>query len=175
MGYFSSSRLKILLNMAYILYRRLLAGLALGFCGVITPAIAQTSHRAASSAAEHVVLPAPDAAASVKQFVALCETKLQLASEQTTALHTYLDQEINYLRLAAFRPSAPAVSDLVPTEGEQFSQVMVRLLSPGQLRQYHQLQAYLHSMALLPDAPALAKQNKKKTNEMLAQRLEAEE
>jgi hypothetical protein len=30
-------------------------------------------------------------------------------------------------------------------------------------------------MALLPAAPALAKQNKKKTNEMLAQRLEAEE
>jgi hypothetical protein len=168
--------------MAYILYRRLLAGLVLGFCGVITPAIAQTSLRATgSSVSEHVVLPASDAAASAKQFVTLCETKLQLAPEQTTALHTYLDQEINYLRLAAFRPAAPEVSDLVPTESQQFTQVMVRLLSPGQLRQYHQLQttpqaqAYLHSMALLSEAPALAKQNKKKTNEMLAQRLEAEE
>jgi hypothetical protein len=168
--------------MAYILYRRLLAGLALGFCGAITPAIAQTSSRAAGKAAEHVALPAPDATASATQFVALCETKLQLAPEQKTALHTYLDQEVNYLRLAAFRPAAPEASSLMPTEVEQFNQVMVRLLSPGQLRQYHQLQttpqaqAYLHSMALLPDAPAaLAKQNKKKTNEMLAQRLEAEE
>jgi hypothetical protein len=167
--------------MAYIPYRRLLAGLALGFCGAITPAIAQTSPRAASRPAERIALPAPNAAASATQFVALCETKLQLAPEQQTALHTYLDQEVNYLRLAAFRPTAPVVSDLVPTEAEQFNQVMVRLLSPGQLRQYHQLQttpqaqAYLQSMALLPDAPALAKQSKKKTSEMLAQRLEAEE
>jgi hypothetical protein len=167
--------------MAYVLYRRLLAGLALGFCGVITSAMAQTSPRVASRPAAHVALPAPDAAASASQFVTLCETKLQLAPEQKTALHTYLDQEINYLRLAAFRPAAPEASDLVPTESQQFNQVMVRMLSPGQLRQYHQLQAtpqaqtYLYSMALLPDAPALAKQNKKKTNEMLAQRLEAEE
>jgi hypothetical protein len=161
--------------MAYVLYRRLLAGLALGFCGVITSAVAQTSPRAASRPAAHVALPTPDAAASATQFVTLCETKLQLAPEQKTALHTYLDQEINYLRLAAFRPAAPEVSDLVPTESQQFNQVMVRLLSPGQLRQYHQAQTYLYSMALLPTAPALAKQNKKRTNEMLAQRLEAEE
>lgn len=167
--------------MAYSLCSRLLAGLALGFCGVITPCLAQTHSHVVGSATEHVVLPAPDATASAKQFVALCETKLQLAPEQTTALHTYLDQEVNYLRLAAFRPVTPAVSDLVPTEAQQFNQVMVRLLSPGQLRQYHQLQttpqaqAYLHSMALLSDAPALAKQSKKKTNEMIAQRLEEEE
>jgi hypothetical protein len=167
--------------MTCVIYRSLLAGLAFGFCSVITPATAQTSPRAASNTAERIGLPAPDAATSTTQFVDLCETKLKLVPAQKDALHTYLDQEVHYLRLAAFRPAAPEASDLVPTEAQQFSQVMVHLLSPGQLRQYHQLQttpqaqAYLQSMALLPEVPALAKQHKKKTNEMIAQRLEAEE
>ncbi len=159
-----------------LLHRRWLAGFVLGALCWAAPAWAQSAHKA---------VPAPDAAASADRFVALCQTKLQLAPEQSTALHTYLDQEVDYLRVLALRPPTPPdPTGLLPTETQQFGQVMVHLLSPGQLRQYRQLQATppaqacLHSMALLPDEPASLAKNKKnqrRTNEMLAQRLDGEE
>ena len=157
--------------MAYMLSRRWLAGVVVGACNLVLSATAQAG------------APAPNAAASAGHFVALCENRLQLAPAQATALHTYLDQEIDYLRVLALRPPAPETSDLLPTETQQLGQVMGRLLSPAQLRQYRQLQqtpqaqAYLRSMALLPDEPArLAKrQPQRRTAGMVAQRLGSED
>ena len=169
-----------------LLPRRWLAGFVLGALSWAAPALAQSARKAGLTSpapVERPGAPAPDAAASADRFVALCQAKLQLAPEQSTALHTYLDQEVDYLRVLALRPPTPPdPTGLVPTETQQFGQVMVHLLSPGQLRQYHQLQttppaqACLRSMALLPDVPAsLAKKNQRRLNEMLAQRLDGEE
>ena len=166
--------------MRSVLCRRLLAGLLLGAAAWAAPAMAQSALLAGHPAGT----PAPDARTSATRFVALCEKQLQLAPEQAASLHTYLDQEVTYLGTLAANGLDPEPPTLVPTEAEQLNQVMVRLLSPGQLRQFRQLaqtpqaQAYLHSMALLPESAtsiAKSKQNKRRTSQMLAQRLDGEE
>ena len=95
---------------------------------------------------------APPAAA--EQFVAVCNTRLALTEEQRTALQAYLDQEINYLAGQAANHSAAEVAELIPAEREQLQQVAGKLLSPGQLRQFRELEAtpkmraYLRQMSL---------------------------
>lgn len=152
-------------------YRRLLASLLLSVTAWPGPALALP--RATG--------PTPDALVSAQRFTELCTAKLQLAPAQTTALHTYLDQEVSYLNVLALNGLAPATPALVPTEAEQLGQVMVRLLSPTQLQQFHQLeqtapaQACLRSMALLPEPPASlakGKQHPRRNSQMVAQRLD---
>jgi hypothetical protein len=130
-------------------YRRWLAGLLISFLAGASPALAQPQAAA----------PAPDALASAQRFTELCTAKLQLAPAQATALHTYLDQEVDYLGGLALNGLTPATPALVPSEAEQLGQVMARLLSVTQLQQFQKLvqtapaQACLRSMALLPETP----------------------
>ncbi|MGI4864758.1 MAG: hypothetical protein ACRYFZ_12615 [Janthinobacterium lividum] len=162
--------------MSYV-SNRLVAGLLLSASGLlIAPAMAQTGLAAT---------PTPAAQASAGQFAQLCETKLKLAPEQTASLHTYLDQEVNYLNVLAVNGLTADTPNLTATESEQLDQVVAKILSPGQLRDYGKLrqtpqaQTYLRSMALLPDSPEnFAKTNKAKQRrnaQMMAQRADAPE
>ncbi|RZK63286.1 MAG: hypothetical protein EOO59_00115 [Hymenobacter sp.] len=138
--------------MSCVPLRRLLAGWLLGAAALVaTPAAAQASRTSA---------PAAGAPASAGQFAQLCATKLKLAPVQAAALHTYLDQEVNYLNILAVNSLAADTPDLTATESGQLDQVVAKLLTTTQLRDYHKLrqmpqaQTYLRSMALLPDGPA---------------------
>lgn len=159
--------------MSSILYRRLLAGLLVSASAWATPALAQ---------ANRAGVPSPDALASAGHFTELCQAKLKLAPAQSSSLHTYLDQEVNYLHVLAVNGIAADTPNLTTTEAQQLDQVLAKMLAPGQLRDYQKLrqtpqaQTYLHSMALLPaDAENVAKMNKAKqrrTSQMMAQRAE---
>lgn len=73
---------------------------------------------------------------------------------QRSSLRTYLEQEMDYLAVQAANHSPAEVAALVPAEREQLRRVANNLLSVGQLRQFHELeatprmQAYLRQMAL---------------------------
>ena len=159
--------------MSSLLCRQLLAGLLISASAWATPALAQ---------ANRAGVPAANAAASAGQFAELCQTKLKLVPEQSSALHAYLDQEVNYLHVLAVNGIATETPNLTATEGAQLDQVLANMLAPGQLRDYQKLrqtpqaQAYLRDMALLPDnAESVAKMNKAKqrrTSRMMAQRAE---
>lgn len=160
--------------MSSILYRRLLAGLLVSASAWATPALAQAGRE---------VAPARNAQASAGQFTELCQTKLKLAPEQSASLHTYLDQEVNYLNVLAANGLTTDTPNLTVTESTQLDQVMGKLLSSSQLRDYHKLaqtpqaQMYLQSMALLPASDNLAKgkQRKNRNSQMVAQRLDETE
>ncbi len=162
--------------MRYVLYRRLLASLLVSASGLAMPALAQTTA---------VVTPASGAQASAGQFAQLCETKLKLAPEQASSLHTYLDQEVTYLNVLAKNGLTADTPDLTATESGQLDQVVAKMLAPAQLRDYQKLrqtpqaQTYLRDMALLPDSPEnFAKTNKAKQRrnaQMMAQRADAAE
>ena len=161
--------------MSSILYRRLLAGLLVSASAWATPALAQ---------AGRAVPPARNAPASASQFTELCQAKLKLAPEQSASLHTYLDQEVNYLNVLAANGLTADTPNLTATESTQLDQVMGKLLSSAQLRDYRKLeqtpqaQAYLQSMALLPASPdnlAKGKQRKNRNSQMVAQRLDETE
>ena len=111
----------------------------------------------ASLAAKAVVAPtalvlAPPAAA--EQFVEVCNTRLALTDEQRTSLRAYLEEEINYMAVQTANHSAAEVAELIPAEREQLQQVAGKLLSPGQLRHFRELEAtpkmraYLRQMSL---------------------------
>lgn len=161
--------------MSYVLCRRLLAGLLLSAAGLLAaPAMAQASL---------TVAPATPAQASAGQFVQLCETKLKLAPEQAASLHTYLDQEVTYLHVLAANGLTPETPDLTANENAQLTQVVAKLLTPNQLRDYGKLrqtpqaQTYLRTMALLPDSPENgakpSKAKQRRTAQLMAQRAEA--
>jgi hypothetical protein len=125
--------------------------------------------------------PAPDALASAGRFTELCEAKLKLAPDQATSLHTYLDQEVNYLHVLAQNGLLGENPALAATEANQLDAVVAKLLLPAQLHSYDKLrqtpqaQGYLRSMALLPTAPdnlAKTKQRQRRNAPMLAQRLD---
>lgn len=113
-----------------------------GFVASSTPAMAH-----ARGVAEPPV-------ASVEQFVQVCTTHLDLTAAQRLSLRTYLEQEIEYMASQAANHSPAEVADLVPIERAQFQLVTGRLLSPDQLRQFHELEAtpkmreFLRHMAL---------------------------
>ena len=159
-----------------MLCRRLLAGLLLSTAALVAaPAFAQ---------ATLVAAPPTKAQASAGQFAQLCETKLKLAPEQASSLHTYLDQEVTYLAVLDANGLTNETPDLTTTESAQLDQVLAKMLAPGQLRDYQKLrqtpqaQTYLRDMALLPDSPDnFAKTNKAKQRrnaQMMAQRPDAE-
>jgi hypothetical protein len=111
----------------------------------------------ASFAAKAVAAPAsailaPPAAA--EHFVAVCNTRLALTDEQRASLRAYLEQEISYMAVQTANHSGAEVAELVPAEREQLQQVAGKLLSPGQLRQFRELEAtpkmraYLRQMSL---------------------------
>lgn len=160
--------------MSYVLRCRLVAGWLLSASALVAaPALAQASLTAA---------PASPAQVSAGQFAQLCEAKLKLAPAQAASLHTYLDQEVTYLNVLAANGLMADTPDLTATENEQLNQVVAKLLTPGQLRDYGKLrqtpqaQTYLRTMALLPDGPENgAKPNKAKQRraaQMMAQRAE---
>lgn len=158
--------------MSFVLRSRLVAGLLVSALGWAAPAIAQTAPAAA---------PAPDALASAGHFTELCEAKLKLAPAQTASLHTYLDQEVNYLQGLAQNGIFGDTPNITATEADQLDAVVAKLLSPTQLhdfdklRQTPQAQGYLRSMALLPTAPdnlAKTKQRQRRNASMVAQRLD---
>ncbi|MFD1873666.1 hypothetical protein [Hymenobacter bucti] len=161
--------------MSSVLCRRLLAALVVSASAWATPALAQAGRGA---------VPAPNAQASAGHFAELCQAKLKLAPEQATSLHTYLDQEVNYLNVLAVNGIAADTPSLTATEAQQLDQVLAKLLSPAQLRDFRKLaqtpqaQAYLQSMALLPAASdnlAKGKQRQRRNSEMVAQRLDEAE
>ena len=163
--------------MSYVLCRRLLAGVLLSATGLVAaPAYAQ---------ANLPITPAANAPASAGQFAQLCETKLKLAPEQTAALHTYLDQQVNYLSVLDLNGLTTDTPNLTATESGQLDQVVAKLFTASQLHSYQKLrqtpqaQAYLRTMALLPDSPEnFAKTNKAKQRrnaQMMAQRLDQPE
>lgn len=92
--------------------------------------------------------------ASADRFMQLCTSRLALTEEQRTGLRTYLEQEIEYMAVQQANHSAAEVAELIPAEREQLRRVAGRLLSPGQLRQFRELEAtpkmqdYLRQMAL---------------------------
>ena len=160
--------------MSYMLSRRLLAGLLLSASALVAaPVFAQ---------ATLVAAPPTKAQASAGQFAQLCETKLKLAPEQASSLHTYLNQEVAYLAVLDANGLTVDTPDLTATESTQLDQVVAKMLAPGQLRDYQQLrqtpqaQTYLRNMALLPDGPEnMAKTNKaqqRRNAKMMAQREE---
>ncbi|MBJ6143211.1 hypothetical protein [Hymenobacter sp. BT559] len=161
--------------MSSILYRRLLAGLLVSAAAGGMPALAQTGRAA---------VPAPNAQASAERFAELCQAKLKLAPEQSSSLRTYLDQEVNYLKVLAANGIATETPNLTATEAQQLDQVMGKLLSASQLRDYRKLeqtsqaQTYLVSMALLPanaDNLAKDKRRQRRNSTMMAQRLDETE
>ncbi len=162
--------------MSLLLFRRLLAGFVLSAPALVAaPVLAQ---------ATLVAAPLTKAQASAGQFAQLCETKLKLAPEQATSLHTYLSQEVAYLAVLDANGLADETPDLTATESGQLDQVVAKMLAPGQARDYQKLrqlpqaQAYLRAMDLLPDGPEnVAKTNKAKQRraaQMMAQRPESE-
>jgi hypothetical protein len=161
--------------MRSILYRRLLVALVVSASAGAAPALAQVGR---------AVAPASNAPASAGHFVELCQAKLKLAPEQSTSLHTYLDQEVNYLTVLAANGIAAETPDLAATESTQLDQVVAKMLAPGQVRDYQKLrqtpqaQAYLRDMALLPataDNLAKGKPRKNRNSQMVAQRLDETE
>ena len=96
--------------------------------------------------------PAPPAPA--EEFVQACNTQLALTPEQRASLLSYLEQEIDYMAVQAANHSAAEVAELVPAEREELQRVAGHLLSPGQLRQFRELEAtpkmkaYLKQMSL---------------------------
>lgn len=111
-----------------------------------------SSFTAAAAVAPASAVLAPPAAA--EQFVAVCNNRLSLSDEQRTSLRAYLEQEINYMAVQAANHSAAEVAELIPAERAQLQQVAGKLLSPGQLRQFRELEAtpkmraYLRQMSL---------------------------
>lgn len=106
----------------------------------------------ASPAHDAVVLLGPPA--SAEPFVQACATHLDLTEAQRTGLRAYLEQEIEFMAVQAANHSAAEVADLIPGEREQLQRVAGRLMSPGQLRQFRELEAtpqmkaYLKQMLL---------------------------
>lgn len=92
--------------------------------------------------------------ALAEEFVQACNTRLALSDEQRTSLRAYLEQEINYMNVQAANHTAAEVAELIPAEREQLQRVAGHLLSPGQLRQFRELEAtpqmraYLKQMSL---------------------------
>jgi hypothetical protein len=93
-------------------------------------------------------------AASADYFVQACATQLALSEEQRTGLRAYLEQEIEYMAVQAANHSAAEVAELIPAERAQLQLVAGHLMSPGQLRQFRELEAtpqmkaYLKQMLL---------------------------
>lgn len=93
-------------------------------------------------------------AASAEEFVQTCATRLDLSEAQRTGLRAYLEQEIEYMAVQNANHSPTEVAELIPTEREQLQRVAGHLLSPGQLRQFRELEAtpkmkdYLKQMSL---------------------------
>ncbi|WP_151086187.1 hypothetical protein [Hymenobacter baengnokdamensis] len=95
-----------------------------------------------------------DPPAAEEEFIQTCNARLDLTDEQRTGLRAYLEQEIDYMAVQAANHSAAEVAELVPAEREQLQRVAGHLLSPGQLRQFRELEAtprmreYLKEMSL---------------------------
>lgn len=93
-------------------------------------------------------------AASADYFVQACTTQLALSEEQRTGLRAYLEQEIEFMAVQAANHSAAEVAELIPAERAQLQLVAGHLMSPGQLRQFRELEAtpqmkaYLKQMLL---------------------------
>ena len=92
--------------------------------------------------------------ALAEEFVQACSSRLDLTEAQRTGLRAYLEQEIEYMNVQAVNHSAAEVAELIPAEREQLQRVAGHLLSPGQLRQFRELEAtpqmkaYLKKMSL---------------------------
>jgi hypothetical protein len=88
------------------------------------------------------------------EFVQACNQRLDLTDAQRTSLRTYLEQEIDYMNVQVANHSAAEVAELIPAERAQLQAVAGHLLSPGQLRQFRELEAtppmkaYLKQMSL---------------------------
>jgi hypothetical protein len=123
----------------------LLSGLLL-LTGPATALAGDTPKKRARPAA------APPALAA--EFVQACNRRLDLTDEQRAGLRTYLEQEIAYMNVQAVNHSATEVAELIPAERAQLQAVAGHLLSPGQLRQFRELEAtapmkaYLKQMSL---------------------------
>jgi len=93
-------------------------------------------------------------AATAEHFVQACSTQLALSEAQRTSLRAYLEQEIEFMAVQAANHPAADVAELIPAERAQLQQVASRLMSPGQLRQFRELEAtppmkaYLKQMLL---------------------------
>lgn len=93
-------------------------------------------------------------AASAEHFVQACTTQLSLSEEQRAGLRAYLEQEMEYMAVQAANHSAAEVAELIPAERAQLRLVAGHLMSPGQLRQFRELEAtpqmrtYLKQMLL---------------------------
>jgi len=92
--------------------------------------------------------------ATAEHFVQACTTQLALSEAQRTSLRAYLEQEIEFMAVQAANHPAADVAELIPAERAQLQQVASRLMSPGQLRQFRELEAtppmkaYLKQMLL---------------------------
>jgi hypothetical protein len=107
-----------------------------------------------ASAAHSLSKPPVGPPALAEEFVQACSSRLDLSEAQRTSLRTYLEQEIEYMHVQAVNHPAAEVAALIPAEREQLQRVAGRLLSPGQLRQFRELEAtpqmkaYLKQMSL---------------------------
>jgi formate dehydrogenase maturation protein FdhE len=107
-----------------------------------------------TSVAHSLIEPAAAPPALAEAFVQACSTHLDLTEAQRTGLRTYLEQEIEFMNVQAANHSAAEVAELIPAEREQLQRVAGHLMSPGQLRQFRELEAtpqmkaYLKKMSL---------------------------
>jgi len=119
--------------------------LAIAAVSCLAASLAIPAHAAAS-----LLGPPP----SAEPFVQACAAHLDLTEAQRTGLRAYLEQEIEFMAVQAANHSAAAVAELIPGEREQLQRVAGRLMSPGQLRQFRELEAtpqmkaYLKQMLL---------------------------
>jgi hypothetical protein len=92
--------------------------------------------------------------ALAEEFVRACSSRLDLTEAQRSDLRAYLEQEINYMNVQVANHTASEVAELIPAEREQLQRVAGHLMSPGQLRQFRELEAtpqmkaYLKQMSL---------------------------
>lgn len=91
---------------------------------------------------------------SAEPFMQACAAHLDLTEAQRAGLRAYLEQEIEFMAVQAANHSAAEVAELIPTERAQLQRVAGHLMSPGQLRQFRELEAtpqmkaYLKQMLL---------------------------
>ncbi len=122
-----------------------------GLLALTGPSVELVSNAIATGEATHAAASPP---ALAEEFVQACNAQLALSNEQRTSLRAYLEQEIEYMNVQAANHPAAEVAELIPAEREQLQRVAARLMSPGQLRQFRELEAtpqmkaYLKKMSL---------------------------
>jgi len=119
----------------------------------LLPRVAATAMACLLASLSAIARPAkaPVAPPAAEYFVQACAAQLALSEEQRTGLRAYLEQEMAYMAVQAANHSAAEVAELIPAERAQLRLVAGHLMSPGQLRQFRELEATPQMKAYLKE------------------------